>query len=206
VLDSDGLVALRTKLGLEFPRAEILAVSIRENRGVEEWFTRLDSGEQRPRATMDLDYEIYTEGEALLGWLNATAQFSSSSSFDAEPVLRSLAREIQTRLAGAEIAHLKMTLSPDDGLGDVAVINLVRSDFVPELSLKLEAPVKCGQLIINCRAEAAPELLRDAVRSAVSRLSTTFEGLSAQLEHLEYFRPGKPTPTHRVTDLAPAQA
>jgi hypothetical protein len=124
-------------------------------------------------------------------------QLASGTGFDSEPVLRSLADKIQTLLTGAEIAHLKMTLSPDDGLGDVAVINLVRNDFVPELSLRLEAPVTSGQLIINCRAEAAPETLRDAVRGAVSSLATAFPGLSAQLEHLEYFRPGKPTPTHR---------
>ena len=90
-----------------------------------------------------------------------------------------------------------MTLSPTGGLGDIAVINLVRSDFVPELGLRLEAPVAAGQLIINLRAEAAPETLRDAVRTAVETLATQFPGLRAQLDHLEFFRPGKPQPTHR---------
>ena len=48
-----------------------------------------------------------------------------------------------------------MTLSPDAGLGgDVAIINLVRNDFVPELSADLDAPIESGQLIINLRAEA----------------------------------------------------
>jgi hypothetical protein len=90
-----------------------------------------------------------------------------------------------------------MTLSPDTGLGDVAVINLVRSDFVPELSIRLEEPVAAGQLIINCRAEAAPESIRDAVRESVAALPGTFPGVTARLDHLEYFRPGKPEPTHR---------
>ena len=197
LLDAARIEAIREKLALRYPHAEILDISVRENRGVEEWFSRITSEEQPARATMDVDYELYAAGEALLGWLNATVQLASETGFDSESVLRSLAGEIQIQLAGAEIAHLKMTLSPDDGLGDVAVINLVRSDFVPELSLRLEAPVTSGQLIINCRAEAAPEALRDAVRSAVSGLPTAFPGLRAQLEHLEYFRPGKPTPTHR---------
>jgi G3E family GTPase len=202
LLDAARIAALREKLALKFRHAEILDLSVRENRGVEEWFARIASEEQPARATMDVDYELYAEGEALLGWLNATVQLASGTGFDSETVLRSLAREIQIHLAGAEIAHLKMTLSPDDGLGDVAVINLVRSDFVPELSLRLEAPVTSGQLIINCRAEAAPEALRDAVRNGVSNLATAFSGLNAQLEHLEYFRPGKPTPTHRDTQPA----
>ena len=74
-------------------------------------------------------------------------------------------------------------------------MNLVRSDFVAELSLTLEEPVESGQLIINCRAEAAPEAIRDAVRETIGALNTT--AMSAQLEHLEFFRPGKPQPTHR---------
>ena len=194
LIDAERLQRLIERLSSEFPHAEILAASVRENLGVDEWFARLSAGEQVARATMEMDYELYAEGEALLGWLNATVQLASDDGFDSEAVLKALARSIESRLAGAEIAHLKMTLSPDDGLGDIAVVNLVRSDFVPELSLKLDAPVTGGQLIVNCRAEAAPEALRDAVRGAVDDIANS---ISARLDHLEFFRPGKPTPTHR---------
>ena len=199
---ADRLQALRARLVEEFPHAETLAVSVRENRGLAQWFAQLETGEQRPRATMEVDYDLYAEGEALLGWLNATVQLAGAGEFDSEAVLMQLSREIQRRLAGAEIAHLKMTLSPDGGLGDIAVINLVRSDFVPELSLRLEAPVRAGQLIINCRAEADPDSIRTAVRAAVADLPATFPGLTAQLDHLESFRPGKPQPTHRDATAA----
>jgi hypothetical protein len=111
-----------------------------------------------------------------------------------------LAGHIQTHLRekSGEIAHLKMTFSPDGGLGGIAVINLVRSDFVPELSQTLDEPTEGGQLIINLRAEAAPEVLRKAVDLGVRRLPLQFTGLAAKLEHLEHFRPGKPQPTHRI--------
>ena len=93
-----------------------------------------------------------------------------------------------------------MTLSPDTGLGgNVAIINLVRNDFVPELSADLDTPIESGQLIINLRAEGDPHSLRNAVEKAVANLS---ENLIAKLDHLEHFRPGKPEPTHRITDLA----
>ena len=57
-----------------------------------------------------------------------------------------------------------------------------------------------GQLIINCRAEAPPEAIRDAVQATVAALNTT--AMTAKLEHLEFFRPGKPQPTHRDTVTA----
>ncbi len=202
-LPADRLQRLIARLAEEFPHAPILKVSARENRGLDTWFKYLETGEQLSRATMAVDYALYAEGEALLGWLNATVQLTSGTGFDSEAVLQLLARDIQRCLTGAEIAHLKMTLSPDDGLRDIAVINLVRSDFVPELSLRLEAPVTAGQLIINCRAEADPDTIRDAVRTAVGELPAKISGLTTQLEHLESFRPGKPQPTHR--DVVPAK-
>jgi G3E family GTPase len=202
LIDPAALASLRAKLAAAFPQAGVLDVSVRSGRGVSEWFARIASGEQTARATMEVDYEIYAEGEALLGWLNATVQLAHPDGFSADEVLKSFATEIQQRLAPAEIAHLKMTLSPDGGLGDIAAINLVRSDYVPELSLKLEAPVTSGQLIVNVRAETAPEALRDAVTAAVAAVSAHFAGVTARLDHLEHFRPGKPTPTHR--DVAAA--
>lgn len=197
LLDAARLRALRGTLAREFPHAEIIEVSVREKRGLDVWFTRLLAAEQIARATMEVDYELYAEGEALLGWLNATVQLTHEAGFDSDSMLQMLASDIQHHLAGAEIAHLKMTLSPDAGLGDIAVVNLVRSDFVPELSLRLEAPVTAGQLIINCRAEADPDTMRDAIRAAVAALPGRLPGLTAQLDHLEHFRPGKPQPTHR---------
>ncbi len=197
LLDPPRLSALRAKLAAEFPHAEIVGVSVRADRDLDAWFETLETAEQGSRATMEVDYKTYAEGEALLGWLNATVQLAAPAGFDSDALLHLLARDIKQRLAGAEIAHLKMTLSPDGGLGDVAVINLVRSDFVPELSLRLEEPVLSAQLILNLRAEASPEALRDAVRAAVRELPASFAALRAQLDHLEFFRPGKPEPTHR---------
>ncbi len=102
----------------------------------------------------------------------------------------------------AEVAHLKMTLSPNEGLGEIAVINLVRNDFVPELSLELPDAIHGGQLIINCRAETAPEMLSKAINCALAETGAQFPGLTVKLEHSEHFRPGKPQPTHRLASLA----
>ena len=202
LMESDALAALEAKLTEEFPNAEVLQISARNGGGLEDWFGRITDAEQIARNVMEVDYEVYAEGEALLGWLNATVQLSAPEGFEARPVLQQFAIAMQAHLSehGAEIAHLKMTLSPDAGLGgDVAIINLVRNDFVPELSADLEAPIESGQLIINLRAEGDPETLRAAVEAA---LAQPLAGLTAALDHHEHFRPGKPEPTHRVTDMA----
>jgi G3E family GTPase len=199
LLDDARRAALRAALEKEFPLARVFEVSARSGKGLEEWFAHVTAADQQARQVMDVDYEVYADGEALLGWLNATVQLAREGGFNANEVLQHLAEAMQARLrtAGAEIAHLKMTFSPDEGLGDIAVVNLVRSDFVPELSQTLEEDADAGQLIINIRAEAAPETLKAAVEAAMKSAQTQFDGLSVRLDHLERFRPGKPQPTHR---------
>lgn len=97
-----------------------------------------------------------------------------------------------------------MTLSPDESVtGEIAAVNLVNNDFVPELSYQLEEPVRSAQLIINLHAEAGPDLPAEAVRLGLAAAVKQFDGLTETLAHLEHFRPGKPTPTHRM-DQAPS--
>lgn len=202
LLDAARLEKLSAALQAKFPRTEVLAVSARQGAHLDAWFDRLTSETQAPRQTMEVDYDLYADGEALMGWLNCTVQLAATKPFDADSFLQQLAGEIQKRLQAqqAEIAHLKMTFSAD---GDhVAVANLVRNDFVPELSLKLDEPVKEGETIINLRAEASPDVLAATVGESVPAVAARFPTLQARLDHLEHFRPGRPSPTHREPTAA----
>ena len=61
---------------------------------------------------------IYGEGEALLGWLNATATPRAAPTFDGNALAAGRSPPDCRRVLeaeGIEIAHLKMTLAPDDG-------------------------------------------------------------------------------------------
>jgi G3E family GTPase len=194
------LEELRGSLREGFPKTEVIEVSARNGTGLDAWFEGLAIGEQSARPAMAVDYELYAEGEALLGWLNATVDLRAGTPFDGNAVLKEFAAVMQRHLArqGAEIAHLKMTLDPEGGLGDLAVINLVRNDYVPELSQELQDPLQAGQLIVNVRAEVMPEALKAALEESVRDCASANSGVGATLEHLEFFQPGKPQPTHRI--------
>ncbi len=200
LLAPEDLEELRATLAREFPAAEVLAVSVRENRDLDRWFELLATEEQRPRKAMPVDYDVYADGEALLGWFNATVTVEAGEELETGSLLRDLCGTIQKKLTAhqAEIAHLKMTYSPEESLGgDVAVVNLVRSDFVPELGISLDEPSAAGQLIINLRAEADPEVLSTVVTESLRETAAARPGLALRLQHHEHFRPGRPEPTHR---------
>ena len=200
LIDDTQREELRAVLTKEFPLAKVVTASPREETGLDELFASLMTDEQARRNPMAVDYEVYADGEALLGWLNATVTLKSDDEFDANDFLKRLATNVQGRLqlAGTAIAHFKMTFSPDDGIaGELAIINLVRSDYVAELGMELDEPTTGGQLIINLRAEADPASLIESVKAGLSEVAASFFALKATLDHEEHFRPGKPTPTHR---------
>src|SRR4051812_13753888 len=185
------LRALHTSLALEFPSAGILEISARDGTGLEPWFLQITTGKLPGRSSMLVDYQTYAEGEALLGWLNTTLNVTATEPFDGNPVLRSLAGELQRALreAQGEIAHLKITMDPDESIGELAVINVVGNDVVPELSHELEDLVQNGQIIINIRAEASPETLEQSLRKVLVALKESSPGIQLAIDHLEHFRP-----------------
>ena len=147
---------------------------------------------------MDVDYDVYAEGEALLGWLNATFRLSASTPFDGNRFLQRLADAVRDRLAdaGIEIAHFKMTLAPDTG-NDLAVLNLVRTDGRSESLHRLADELTEGELIVNLRAEGDPEQLNAMALDGLEQAARE-TGITATVEHSEHFRPGRPEPTHRM--------
>jgi G3E family GTPase len=199
LLTSGQLEQLRSALAAKYPKANVVAMSARTGDGTEAWHATMLRADMDLREAPDVDYEIYAEGEALLGWLNASARISSAVSFDGNALLKKIGDGIQSRLTehGGEIAHLKMTLSPDEG-NDLGVINLVRGDGKPESLHRLQDEVEAGELLVNLRAEADPELLREVVSSVLRNLSSE---ITVNMEHIECFRPAKPQPTYRMATV-----
>ena len=201
LFSSEAADALQTALQKRFPGKEIFRISAREGSGLQNWFQHIENTDQNSSKAIDVDYEVYAEGEALLGWLNATIRFTAQDEVDGNALLRTFAEVLRSKLAGKEIAHLKMTLDPDDSLPELAVVNVVRNETVAELSQELSDPVQGGQIVVNIRAEADPDEIQQALRDTLGGLYATHPRVTAQLEHCESFRPGKPVPMHRIATL-----
>ena len=106
--------------------------------------------------------------------------------FDGNAFLQALAARLKAGMDTGEIAHLKMTFSPNEG-NDIAVINLVRNDTTAELSHSLQAPLMSGQLILNMRAEDDPEQLWVRAQAALEAAAGEFHATTAVEQH-EFFR------------------
>jgi G3E family GTPase len=202
VADDARWQALRDAIAARFPQADVFDVSARSGAGLDRWFAHILTARGERIGPAEIDYQRYGEGEALLGWLNGIVRVVGSE-IDGNRLLLAFANDVQRRIAGdgAEVAHLKLTLSEDDG-GDLAVVNLVGTDRRAELSHALAGSLEAGgEIIVNLRAEADPARLRLHVLDAVASLDAAAGGPALRLAHVESFRPGQPVPTHRLAEV-----
>lgn len=206
-ISPEQLETLRAALAREFPQTKVVEVSARKGDGLQAWFEQLLTEEMNSQRYLAIDYERYAEGEALLGWLNMTIRVEAEDDpFDGNEFLTAMARSLRARLAedGVIVAHLKMTLTPEDDPYEIGAINLVRDDAEPELSHHLLEPIEVGTLLLNIRAECRADQLQQACEKACAEILAQQAGLVFQIRHAEAFQPGKPVPTHRVTAESPA--
>jgi hypothetical protein len=194
----DGIAAVREEFERRYSRARVFAVSARDGNGLDPWFQAVLESADHARTDLSIDYDTYAEGEALLGWLNATIHLSGTP-FNGNMWLQDIVGDIQQglRSASVEVAHLKVTLTSTEAPGELAVVQATRTDSPPEASYQFDAPVETGEMIVNLRAEGDPDVLRLVVRASIAVRADTW-GLTATWVHEEHFRPSRPVPMHRV--------
>ena len=188
---------LKGAVNARWPHVRVLAMSTRTGNGLEDWLAAITSERLVDSPAMDIDYDLYADGEALLGWLNLSATLTGPE-FDGNSLLRDIADRLQDDLRGqvVDIGHLKMTLVPDEG-PDIAVINLVHRDASAEMSHALTDSLTEGQLLLNLRAEGEPEQLQRDVAAALSAACAAVD-VELRVQDVSAFRPSRPMPVHRL--------
>jgi G3E family GTPase len=192
------LKALLTK---QFPGTPVLVVSAKSGEGFAPYEALLAQDGAFGRKLLDIDYDIYAEGEAELGWLNASAHLTAERPFDIDPLLTAVVEELRKSLAklGGEVAHLKV-IGLEEG-GAFGVANLVSSATGTELSLPSNSSARDADLIVNARVAIDPAELEREVRRVVSEVCRG-RGIAVAFRQAQSLRPGRPTPTHRFATAA----
>jgi hypothetical protein len=191
---------LEQLVAAEFPGRPVLRVSARTGAGFEPLLAALGAQGRHCGRILDLDYDVYAEGEAELGWLNANVQARAVQPFALDDLLLGIVETLRQslRAAGAEPAHLKTIGLAHDDVADGAhgVANLVSSDTLAVLSLASACRTRAADLIVNARVAIDPDMLRDLVEQALQQAAQAC-GAEVEIRSLQSFRPGRPVPTHR---------
>ena len=197
-LTPDQIARLCALLEEKFPGRPIVRMSARTGDGFSTLVEFLGQQGEFGRRVMELDYDVYGEGEAELGWLNSNIRVTGTNEFPLDTLLTDVIRRLKQSLGevNAETAHLK-TIGLWEGFYGVA--NLVSSFTEPELSLPSHCQVKQAQLVVNARVAIDPAVLESLVRKDVDAACAAV-GARAEFLALQSLRPGRPVPTHRIVE------
>lgn len=182
-----------------FPGKQVLAASATTGTGFSEVITALESEFPTDATPADVDYDIYAEGEAALGWLNASVHCSRPAENHEPWSLDQLTEQLVGHLslllgnANMEPGHVKVLASAD---GDTAVANWVASDAPVELSVASDAVALAADVLVNVRVHGDPEELAKLVERSVEQVSQQM-GLACDVTSVQNFRPSRPVPVHR---------
>ncbi|HZZ73340.1 MAG TPA: GTP-binding protein [Pirellulales bacterium] len=190
--------ALLQMLNEQFPGIPVLKMSAKTGAGFDAFVEFLAQDGLFGKRLMDVDYDVYAEGEAELGWLNSSFKVTSEKPISLDALLLDIVIRLQTsfKIRHAETAHLK-TIGLWEGAFGVA--NLVSSESQPELSLESNCQIREADLIVNARVAIDPETLTALVEDAIQKACTA-QGACTGALHTQSFRPGRPVPTHRILE------
>jgi G3E family GTPase len=178
----------------EFPGTPVIALSARTGWGFDSWLALVAEGKTAGERIVEVDYDVYAEGEAVLGWLNAHVKLEVATVGDWKALSTDLLRRMQEALttSSSETAHVKVFLWTADGCVSG---NFTRSGETPWVSGDVAGRSREAFLLVNARAQLSPELLRANFEASLRGCSGT--AFVPHILSLECFKPARPVPTHR---------
>lgn len=178
-----------------FPGVPTLAISAKTGMGFPALLELLNCDGRFGQRILNIDYDVYAEGEAEMGWVNASYRWQSATAVSLDQMLREVLSAIAARIRAnrGEIGHLKAIGLSE---GTYAVGNVVSVDAPVELSLPSGAAVAGGDLVVNARALLDPDILRAIIEDQVAEVAAR-HGATSRWLRCQSLRPGRPVPTHR---------
>lgn len=187
---------LKARVAKELPLASVFCISAKTGDGLEVWLAEVMARTDAGRQLAEVDYDIYAEGEAVLGWLNATFALRGAEvnwlSF-AEEFLNGLSKRFDT--ANASVGHVKLIIDAD---GQNIVGNLTGRKETVSVRGSTLVGTNC-RLTLNARVEMPPETV-EAIVQEVLALSTDGRIHTTTLAW-RCLSPGRPMPTYRYDRL-----
>ncbi|NEW83593.1 MAG: GTP-binding protein [Mariniphaga sp.] len=192
LISAEELVLLKEKVKLHFPDSEVMTVSSVSGEGMDEWLNKVQNSTDAGKRLIEVDYDVYAEGEAVLGWLNSTIELTGES-IDWDAFARKLMQSLSSQfdLMNASVGHVKILIESGE---KYIVSNL--TGLNKTLTFRESAGTgNAARLTVNARVEMSPETLEDIVRKTLDEVEGTT--ISKKVVALRCLSPGRPNPTYR---------
>ncbi len=189
---------LIVKTKARFPLSEVMAVSSVTGEGIDEWLKEVTTRTDAGKRITEVDYDVYAEGEAAMGWLNASLSLHGKD-VEWEEFGKILMKNLAAKFdeITASVGHVKIIIENGN---HYFTANLTGG--TETLSFR----GKCGDaeevlMIINARVEMTPEQLDKIIRNEIAEVAGTRVTIAAS--SWKNLSPGRPSPTWRFNEVVP---
>ena len=182
----------------EFPNIPVDTISCVSGEGCEEWLAEIIEAAPAGERIVEVDYDRYANGEAVLGWLNTKVELRWIGGLEprwadfTHALLDGMQRSFQQ--TENEVGHAKLLLASNDGQIAANLTGLHHP-----IRTLAEGPLTrlTATLTLNARVQTTPEDLEDTFRKALA--NAAHGHVACTINALHCLQPGRPVPTHRYT-------
>lgn len=179
-----------------YPAATVFTVSALSGEGIEDWLQAAMAGKEAGQRLADVDYDIYANGEAVLGWLNGTVRLQGVGA-DWDALVRTFLIELSRTFDENNYAVGHVKVIAENGTKFITGNLTGTAD-----TLSVRGSAGGGdniKLIVNARVETSPAELDRIVRQTLHAL--TKDRYETEMLAWRYLQPGRPAPTHRFAEV-----
>jgi G3E family GTPase len=175
------------------PRKNIVYVNGNNAISIDEWLNLINKpSSKNSLSSLDIDYNIYGAGEAMLAWLDAELNIYSACNNAMQEAIQ-LTQIIYHNIQQENLAigHLKFFV--DDA---IKISYTATGEIQKDIELKSSST---ATLLVNARIETTPEILTELINKSILQTETVF-GCKIIQANFSSFKPGFPKPTHRISE------
>ena len=148
-----------------FKNAEVLAISARENKNVDKWIEMIFSKESAEN-TLDINYEIYGQAEAYLGWLNLTATVDTETEIDINDLISEISDKLRKEFIklDKEIAHYKILAVSGVDWAKASIFDIAEQLIFDK---RAQEGSSNWDIVLNIRADIDDQVLLEIVKEVL---------------------------------------
>ena len=198
LVNGEQLTLIKKIVSADYSGKVILYQNSLDQKSIRNWLEVLQEFSFKgKRKALQLDYDVYGEGESKLAWMDQQFQITTTDG-SAFASAFALVERIYDKLkiAGYPIGHLKFFVS--DGSKSTK-ISYTTSDHPAKHNYTDFTDADSITLLMNARIQTTAERLEDLVVNAVQEFKQE-RLVEISVDYFTAFRPGYPRPTYRLVD------
>ena len=178
----------------EYPGKILLYQNSFENNDIRKWIDTLYQFDNfLDRSSLDIDYDLYGDGEAQLAWFDQSLTIIASQK-NAIIIAKNIIDDIYCKIDQQQlvIGHLKFFIETHDWKKKISITAMSPdSYYLPEEN--------AGQvkLLINARIQTEPQILQKMVHETLKQIVQKHD-CNINADKWSSFKPGYPKPLYRV--------